>query len=264
MSTLKALLFDVDGTLADTERDGHRVAFNRAFADCGLNWHWGVSLYGRLLQVSGGKERLRFYIQNWQPEMDSSFETDGLIFELHQAKTRYYLELMTAGLIPLRPGVERLLGEARSAGIRLAVATTTTPENVIALLSATLGEQSFGWFDVIAAGDCVPDKKPAPDIYFLALEKLGLDADECLALEDSDNGVKSSTGAGIKTLVTVNEYTRDQDFTGAAAVLSQLGEPDNGFEVLAGYTGPASYVNLAFLQSLFVRPKSLTGSGVIP
>ena len=254
MMTLRALLFDVDGTLADTERDGHRVAFNRAFAEAGLDWHWGEALYGKLLKVSGGKERLRHYIKKWKPRMDRDIEPDALIIELHRAKTRHYLELMSGGLIPLRPGVKRLLAEAREEGVRLAIATTTTPENVTALLSATLGEHSAGWFDVIAAGDCVPHKKPAPDIYIQALDRLGIGAEECLALEDSDNGLESSLGAGLKTLITVNGYTARQDFTGAALVLSQLGEPGAGFQVLAGDAGSATYVDLAFLRTLCARP----------
>jgi HAD superfamily hydrolase (TIGR01509 family) len=256
MSTLKALLFDVDGTLADTERDGHRVAFNRSFDEAGLHWHWGVDLYGELLTVSGGKERLRFYLDNWQPEVKAKTDLDDLIIRLHRAKTLHYLDLMSSGLIPLRTGVERLLRESRVAGIRLAIVTTTTPENVTALLSATLGPGSMSWFDVIAAGDCVPCKKPAADIYTYALSKLGLEPGECLALEDSDNGLRSARSAGITTVVTVNEYTRQQDFTGASVVLSQLGEPDEGFEVLAGDGGTASFVDLAFLQEICAKPES--------
>lgn len=248
--TLKALIWDVDGTLADTERDGHRVAFNRAFADAGLDWHWGEKLYGKLLKVSGGKERLRHYMKKWRPPLAPDAEPDDLVIELHQAKTRHYVALMSGGLIPLRPGVERLLREARQQQVRLAIATTTTPENVAALLGATLGKPSIDWFDVIAAGDCVPGKKPSPDIYFRVLDQLGLAADDCLALEDSDNGLKSSLGAGIRTVVTVNGYTAQQDFSGAALVLSHLGEPDNPFSVLAGDAGSASYVNLEVLRKL--------------
>jgi HAD superfamily hydrolase (TIGR01509 family) len=248
--TLKALIWDVDGTLADTERDGHRVAFNRAFADAGLDWHWGEKLYGNLLKVSGGKERLRHYMKQWEPPLAPDADPDDMVIELHQAKTRHYVALMSGGLIPLRPGVERLLREARQQQVRLAIATTTTPENVAALLGATLGKPSIDWFDVIAAGDCVPCKKPSPDIYFRALDQLGLAADDCLALEDSDNGLKSSLGAGIRTVVTVNGYTAQQDFAGAALVLSHLGEPDHPFSVLAGDAGSASYVNLEVLRKL--------------
>ena len=250
MSTLKALLIDVDGTIADTERDGHRVAFNQAFTDAGLDWDWDVALYGQLLTVSGGKERLRYFIEKWQPDFDEPEDLDSFIHELHRAKTRRYLALLEQGAIPLRPGVERLLKEARATGLRLAIVTTTTPANVTALLGSTLGVDSIGWFELIAAGDIVPGKKPAPDIYHYALEHLDIVATECLALEDSDNGLLSARGAGIKTLITVNDYTRRQDFSGAAVVLDQLGEPGMGFEVLAGEVGGAKVVDVAFLSRL--------------
>jgi len=219
----------VDGTLADTERDGHRVAFNRAFADEGLDWHWDVATYGRLLKVAGGKERIRYFIEmvdmNVHPtiglDKGPGVELDSFISALHQSKTRHFIALLRSGAIPLRPGVEHLLGEARAAGLRLAIATTTTPENVTTLLTATLGEDSIAWFEVIAAGDIVASKKPAPDIYLYALQKLGLKASQCLAFEDSDNGLLSATGAGLKTIVTVNDYTRHQDFSAAAMVLNQ-------------------------------------------
>jgi HAD superfamily hydrolase (TIGR01509 family) len=253
MRTLKALLFDVDGTIADTERDGHRVAFNQAFADAGLDWDWDVPLYGQLLAVSGGKERLRYFIEQWQPSFTEPEDLDSFIRELHRAKTRHYLALLEQGAIPLRPGIERLLKEARATGLRLAIVTTTTPENVTALLGSTLGADSIGWFDLIAAGDIVPGKKPAPDIYYYALDNLDLKATECLALEDSVNGLLSSTGAGITTLVTVNGYTRQQDFSGAAIVLDQLGEPGVGFEVLAGDACGTTFVDVAFLRHIFSK-----------
>jgi len=253
MSTLKALLFDVDGTIADTERDGHRVAFNQASADAGLDWDWDVPFYGQLLAVGGGKERLRHYIDDWKPDFEEPDDLKSFIRELHQAKTRRYLALLEQGAIPLRPGVERLLKDARESGLRLAIVTTTTPENVTILLGSTLGVESIDWFDVIAAGDVVPGKKPAPDIYHYALEHLGLPANECLALEDSDNGIISSTGAGITTVVTFNDYTRQQDFSGAALVLDQLGEPGAGFEVFAGDAGGATFVDVTFLKRIFSR-----------
>jgi len=259
MSTLKALLFDVDGTIADTERDGHRVAFNKAFVDAGLDWCWDVALYGRLLAVSGGKERLHYFIRDWVPEFDAPEDLESFIRQLHQAKTRRYLALLEQGGIPLRPGVERLLKEARAAGLQLGVVTTTTPENVTALLGSTLGMDSLGWFDVIAAGDIVAAKKPAPDIYQYALDQLNLPAAQCLALEDSDNGVLSSSGAGIETVVTVNDYTRQQEFAGAAIVVDQLGEPGAGFEVIVGDAGDATLIDVAFLESLFAKRQSLTG-----
>ncbi len=221
---LKALLFDVDGTLADTERDGHRPAFNAAFREYGLDWNWDVPRYGQLLAVTGGKERMRYYVDKFRPDYVRPADFDALIVELHKAKTRHYTRMLAEGGIPLRPGVRRLLEEARSAGLILGVATTTTPENVTALLRHSLAEDGPDWFAVIAAGDIVPAKKPAPDIYLWAMQQLGLRSDECLAFEDSENGLKASLGAGLRTIVTVNDYTLDHDFTGALAVLSDLGD----------------------------------------
>lgn len=245
---LKALIFDVDGTLADTERDGHRVAFNAAFRELGLDWEWDVALYGKLLAVTGGKERIRYYVDSFRPDFARPKDFDDLVMALHRAKTRHYVELLGRGGIPLRNGVKRLLNEVREAGIRLAIATTTTPENVIALLRNTLGGDPAEWFEVIAAGDIVPAKKPAPDIYFWALEKMGLDAADCLALEDSENGVLASTGAKLKTLVTVNDYTLDHDFPGVVAVLSDLGEPGLPFRVLRGEAPGQQCVDLDLLR----------------
>ena len=232
--TLTAFIFDVDGTLADTERDGHRVAFNQAFVEAGLDWRWDVALYGALLEVTGGKERMRHYLERYRPDWARPADLDGLIAQLHAAKTRHYTTLLAQGGIPLRPGVARLLNEARAAGIRLAIATTTTPENVSVLLEHAISPQAVDWFEVIAAGDVVPAKKPAPDIYRYALDKLGLGAEACLAFEDSENGLRSARGAGLRTVITVNEYTRDQDFTGAVLVLDQFGEPQQPFRVLSG------------------------------
>lgn len=221
---LKALLFDVDGTLADTERDGHRPAFNAAFKEFGLDWDWDVPLYGQLLAVTGGKERMKYYVERFRPDYVKPVDFDAMVAELHRAKTRHYTRMLAEGGIPLRPGVKRLLIEAREAGLILGVATTTTPENVTALLRHGLAADGPDWFDVIAAGDVVPAKKPAPDIYVWAMRQLNLRAKECLAFEDSENGIRASMGAGLRTVVTVNDYTRDHDFAGAVAVLSDLGE----------------------------------------
>lgn len=251
MQYLKALIFDIDGTLSDTERDGHRIAFNQAFKEAGLDWHWTINTYGKLLEVTGGKERIHHFINKFQPAFDPPDSLNEFILKLHKTKTRHFISLLKSGAIPLRPGVERVLKEARSEGLRLAIATTTTPENVTTLLTATLGKDSIDWFDVIAAGDVVPGKKPAPDIYLCALKHMDLNADDCIAFEDSENGLLSSTGAGIKTIVTTNDYTRQQDFGGAALVLDQLGEPEVAFSVLAGDAGGATYVDVALIKKLF-------------
>ena len=192
MKNTLAWIFDVDGTLADTEKDGHLPAFNAAFESFGLGWHWTPELYGELLAVTGGKERIAFYAEKYAPEIFQHPDSASLFKALHEEKTKSYIRKVADGAIPLRPGVLKMLQVGRAAGIRLAIATTTTPENVTALLKASLPEGGLDWFEVIGAGDIVPNKKPAPDIYVWVLDQLGLDADACLAIEDSENGLKSS------------------------------------------------------------------------
>ena len=253
MAELQALLFDVDGTLADTERDGHRVAFNMAFADAGLDWQWSVELYADLLSVTGGKERIRFYLDKYNPTFKAPTDLDGFIAGLHQAKTTHYTQLLSEGQIPLRPGVERLINEARNNNYRLAIATTTTPANVSALLAHTLGEEAEQWFEVIAAGDIVPAKKPAPDIYLYAMEKMNLTPEQCIAFEDSENGIKSTQGANLKTIIAVNDYTREHDFNDAVIVLDNFGEPEQPFTVLQGdpqLVNGSRYLDLDLIRKL--------------
>jgi HAD superfamily hydrolase (TIGR01509 family) len=243
---LHALIFDVDGTLADTERDGHRPAFNAAFAEAGLDWHWSVELYGELLAVTGGKERMRHYLAQYRPEFEvdrqAYADVDALIAHLHRRKTEHYVALL---------GVLRLLREARAAGVRLAIATTTTPENVTALLESGPEPGLVDGFEVIAAGDVVREKKPAPDIFELALAQLNLPASACVAIEDSENGVRSALGAGLEALlVTTSSYTETQDFSGATLVVDRLGEPGDPASASRGDLGGADFIDLELLRRL--------------
>jgi HAD superfamily hydrolase (TIGR01509 family) len=256
MAKLEALLFDVDGTLADTERDAHRVAFNLAFKDAGLDWDWTVPLYGDLLAVTGGKERIQHYIDRYLHSFSFEGDLSAFIRRLHEAKTDYYKKVLSEGGIALRPGVERLIREARGAGLKLAIATTTTLENVEVLITQTLGTDALAWFEVIAAGDVVPAKKPAPDIYIYAMQRMELDANQCLAFEDSENGIRSTRGANVNTIITVNEYTKAHNFDGAALVIDQLGEPGEPFNVLRGNAGKHSYFDVTLAEEIHQRCNS--------
>ncbi|MCG5499991.1 HAD family hydrolase [Ectothiorhodospira lacustris] len=250
MSDLKALIFDVDGTLADTEQDGHRPAFNAAFREMGLDWDWTVPLYGQLLQVAGGKERIRHYLDEFAPGFTPPGDLDRFIGDLHACKTQHFVDMLERGEIPLRPGVCRLIHEARSAGLMLAIATTTSLTNVKSLLRANLGEASVRWFRVIGAGDVVPAKKPASDIYHYVLEHLDLPARACVAIEDSAQGLRASRGAAITTVITVSGYTVEDDFSGAAAVLEHLGEPGMPGRVVRGRGPGNGVVDVRYLDSL--------------
>jgi len=244
---MTTLIFDVDGTLAETERYGHRVAFNQAFAKAGLDWFWSESLYGELLEVSGGKERIRYYITHYLPDQTSL--NGELVQTLHSEKNYYYRQLLEQGEIPLRPGVKRLITEANQAGISLAIATTSAWENTVALLETHFGTTAD--FSAIAAGDIVPQKKPAPDIYHYVLDQLGVPAEDCLVFEDSQTGLTAATQAGLKTVITLNHYTAHQDFSAATLVLSHLGEPDYPFTIDRGESfAHQTYFNLDCVDHL--------------
>lgn len=221
---IKALIFDCDGVLVDTERDAHRVGFNLAFREFGIDAEWSVELYARLLLTAGGKERMTVYFDEfgWPEAQVARFGgQQELILALHKEKTRLTAEIVAD--LPVRPGILRIIDEAMAAGVRLGVCTTSNPKFIDAVLDL-FGAERKAAFEFVHAGDCVPKKKPAPDIYLLALETLGLPASDCMVVEDSRNGLLAATGAGIPTLITTSTYTMDEDFTGAAKVVPELGD----------------------------------------
>jgi len=221
--TLQALVWDVDGTLAETEDEGHRIAFNRAFEEAGLPWQWDRALYGQLLRITGGKERMLAWWRRVDPAAADAPAAAVTVRRLHELKTAHYLSLLEGGAVALRPGVQRLLEEAQRRGLRQAIATTTTPDNVTRLLAVTLGAAAEGLFEVIGAGDVVPHKKPAPDIYHWVLERLGLPAQACLAIEDSAAGASAARAAGLPVLVTRSRYTAADDVGSVLADLDGFG-----------------------------------------
>ena len=246
---LAALIFDVDGTIAETE-EAHRQSFNRAFEQEGLNWRWSPELYDELLAVTGGQERIHHYIDHYSPVYSKPDCMPDFIESLHQIKTRKFHEALSSGQIPLRPGVKRLTQEMRDAGVRLGIATTTTHSNVTTLLETSLDPAAPKWFDVIAAGNVVPRKKPAPDVYHYVLQELGEDPLACLVIEDSQNGLRAALGAGLRTVITVSQYTRTHDFSGASLVVDHLGEPDAPATASQGSLNPSRIIDLNLLESL--------------
>lgn len=253
VAQLKAVIFDVDGTLADTERNGHRVAFNQAFHQVGLDWVWDETLYGQLLAVAGGKERIAYYLSTIQMAFKDEGDKADFIRRLYAEKTQVYMALLASKQIDLRPGVLRLLNALQHSDLRIAIATTTTPENVEALIQNTLGESALSWFDCIAAGDIVDAKKPAPDIFNYCLTELGLKANECIVIEDSENGIQAALAAGIPTLVTMNGYTENDDFSGALSVLDHLGDADLACQVSAGLPILSDMVTVDDLRRLHAK-----------
>ncbi len=223
---LKAVIFDCDGVLADTERDGHRVAFNRAFVEKGLDIAWDVELYGELLKIAGGKERMRHYFDTsgWPAEVD---DRDTFIKELHRLKTDFYMKIIESGELPLRPGVARLVDEAFAEKIALAVCSTSNERAVNLVVERLLGPKRKSHFAAVLAGDVVSKKKPDPEIYNLARQQLHLDCGQCIVIEDSRNGLLAAKAAGMYCVVTTNGYTEDEDFAQADLVVPELGDPPN-------------------------------------
>jgi HAD superfamily hydrolase (TIGR01509 family) len=226
---LTALLFDCDGVLADTERFGHLPAFNATFREFGLPVEWSAEEYGRLLQIGGGKERMATLLTpGFVAAAGLPTDAEGQAAELarwHARKTAIYTEMVAAGKLPPRPGIRRIIAEAQDAGWTLGVASTSAEASVRAILDVAAGHERAARFDLVLAGDVVPHKKPAPDIYLLAVERLGIPPPDLLVIEDSRNGLLAAVGAGLRCLVTVSDYSAAEAFDEAVLVVSSLGDP---------------------------------------
>lgn len=244
---LEAVIFDVDGTLADTE-EAHRRAFNETFREFELPWDWDPGLYRELLSVAGGKERLRHYCRACCPHWLERRDADEWLAELHRRKTQRYAEAIVSGEVAPRPGVVRLICELQRQGVRLAIATTTSRSNVEALLRGSLAAVPGDAFEVIGAGEQAREKKPSPTIYQWVVAQLGLAPGACLAIEDSENGVRSARDAGVPVVVTESRWSRGDDFSGSLAVVSDLGEPGAPCRLVAGDAAGMDVVDLALLK----------------
>lgn len=226
----RVLIFDCDGVLADTEQFGHLPAFNQMWHELGVPWQWSVEEYGRKLKIGGGKERMASlfsedsFLKKYSPP-DSEQRRAELIAAWHKRKSAIYKEIVNSGKLPARSGVRRLAEEALADGWTLAVASTSAQESVEAVLRHAMGAETAGRFALVLAGDVVKAKKPAPDIYLLAAERLGITPRDCVVVEDSNNGVLAAVAAGMRCVVTVSGYTKEEDFSCAAIVLTCLGDP---------------------------------------
>ena len=223
---MEALIFDCDGVLVDTERDGHRIAFNMAFADRGIDVVWSVEEYKSLLKVAGGKERMKYYFDEhgWPDRFADQAE---LIISLHKQKTQFFMQLIESGDLPLRPGIKRIVDEAIANKLKLAVCSTSNEKSVRLIVELLLGTERAGKFEAILAGDIVSRKKPDPEIYNLCIDKLNLNPQECMVIEDSRNGLLAAKSANFNCLITTNAYTVDENFAEADILVSELGdEPD--------------------------------------
>jgi HAD superfamily hydrolase (TIGR01509 family) len=254
-----ALVFDCDGVLADTERDGHRPAFNQTFAEAGLPVHWSVEGYAEKLRIGGGKERMASLLTaDFVREHGLPTDPEGqreLLADWHRRKTATYKEMVRAGRLPGRPGIARIVDEALAAGWSPAVASTSAEESVRAVLEHVVGADVAARFAVFA-GDIVPAKKPDPAIYLLALERMGVAADDAIVVEDSRNGLLAAVGAGLRCVVTVSGYTAQEDTSEALLVVSSLGDPGEPTRVLANRTAarPGDQVTLADLEACLREP----------
>ena len=246
--TLRAILLDVDGTVADTERYGHRPAYNRAFRKLGLKVQWSPKLYRKLLEQPGGKERVLHYIEHYKPELgahaaEAAKDPKGFASRVHALKSLYFRRYLRKGQVPLRPGIARLIREADAAGLRVALVSNASRASLRPVLEYGLGKELAERIDLVVSGEDVARKKPFPDTYLLALKKLGFAANECVALEDSAMGLKAAVAAGVPTIVTTNANTEGEDFSSAVMVVECLSEGDTP------KSGPESHPELSLTLS---------------
>ena len=242
---LEGIIFDVDGTIADTE-DIHRQAFNKAFSEYNLNWHWSREKYHELLFISGGKERIRKCLtEDNTINIDNSF-----IKELHKCKSEYYRSMLISADIKLRPGIKRLITEAKNLNIKLGIATNSSGANLTTLIKKNLDTQPEQLFNTIVTSDIALEKKPSPEIYHHALLNLNLSAENCVAIEDTANGNISALTAGLRTIITTHAYTKDSDFNGASLVVNNLGEPDSAFSVNKNFDCKNTYADVELLNKI--------------
>ncbi|WP_028079058.1 HAD-IA family hydrolase [Solimonas soli] len=260
--SLKAVLFDVDGTLADTEALGHRPAYNRAFRSLGLPFRWGPKLYRKLLKQPGGRERLKHYLQQYQPDLgaeaaEAQQNIDAWVAKVHALKSHYFKRYMRHGRVPLRPGIARIMREARRSGLRLAIVTNASLKTLKPVLKYSMGPELAAEIEVIASGEEVQRKKPAPDLYQLAMRRLNLQPHECVALEDSEMGLEAAAAAGVAAVVTINRDTLQQDFSEAALVVSSLGEPGAPTRLLKGRLDGLPWVTIDTLRTVLAERRQL-------
>ncbi|MFT4046069.1 MAG: HAD-IA family hydrolase [Solimonas sp.] len=263
--SLKAVLFDVDGTLADTEALGHRPAYNRAFRSLDLPFRWGPRLYRKLLKQPGGRERLKHYLQHYRPELageaaEAEQNVDAWVAKVHALKSHYFKRYMRHGRVPLRPGIARIMREARQSGLRLAIVTNASLKTLKPVLKYSMGPELAAEVEVITSGEEVQRKKPAPDLYQLAMRRLNLQAHECIALEDSQMGLEAATAAGVAAVVTINRDTLQQDFSKAALVVSSLGEPGAPTHLLKGRLDGLPWVTIDTLRAILAERHRLPES----
>ncbi len=254
---LQGLIFDVDGTLADTE-EIHRQAFNQTFRRFDLPWDWTPALYEKLLVISGGQERITRFAREVSPTLAARADFPDFVRELHSAKTAGYAALLQSGRICLRPGIERLLHAARGQGVMLGIATSSAWSNLKALLDNNLPPEWPTWFAAIETCDTVIEKKPSPAVYLAVLRRLGLAPHRCLALEDTENGLKAARAANLATVITVHQFTCREAFVGAAVVLDGLGDPGHPMSVMRGAGCVRRYVDLPYLEALLKQDAGST------